>query len=51
MKTGLTYMETLDLPFGHLRTLLNIDRIANGATRKKTQAEEELDFWDALSRE
>lgn len=51
MKTGLSYIETLDLPFGHLRTILNIDMIANGATRKKTQTEEELDFWDALSRE
>lgn len=51
MKTGLSYRETLDLPFGHLRTILNIDMIRSGqAKRKKTKFEEEQDFWEALSR-
>lgn len=51
MKAGLSYIETLTVPFGHLRTILNIDMIQSGrAKRKKTKQEEEQDFWAILSR-
>jgi hypothetical protein len=51
MACGLAYMETLDLPLGHLLTLINLQSIANGAKRGKTREEEEEEFWDFLSRE
>ena len=49
MACGLSYIETLDLPLGHLMTIINYKSIANGAKQGKTRSEEE-DFWAALSR-
>lgn len=50
MACGLAYIETLDLPLGHLLTLINLQSIANGAKRGKTLEDEEEEFWDFLSR-
>ena len=47
MACGLSYIEALDLPLGHLMTIINYRSIANGAKQGKTRTEEEA-FWDAL---
>lgn len=50
MTCGLAYIEALDMPLGHLMTLINLRSISQGAKRGKTRIDEEQEFWDFLAR-
>ena len=44
-------MEALDLPLGHVMTMINIRLITQGAKRGMTKEDQENDFWELLERE
>ena len=47
---GMTRKDTLALPFGELLNMIAIEQIKHeGATRKRSQADEEADFMRLLS--
>lgn len=50
LKMGLSYQETLDLPYGELSDLVAIEQIKNeGAKLKAADYEEQDEFFDLLS--
>lgn len=51
MKIGLDYNSALNMPFGELCDLVAVEQIKNeGAKykRRKTQEEEEVEFWQII---